>query len=55
MNKVESVLVETHEAGYAILGKDKEKWKPKTKETADHSLPYIVGMALLKGGVDNST
>ena len=55
MNKVESVLVETHEAGYAILGKDKEKWKPKTKETADHSLPYIVGMTLLKGGVDNST
>jgi 2-methylcitrate dehydratase len=49
------VLVETHEAGYSILGKDREKWRPKTKETADHSLPYIVGMALLHGKVDNST
>jgi 2-methylcitrate dehydratase len=55
MKKVESVLVETHEAGFTILGKDREKWAPGTKETADHSLPYIVGMALLKGSIDNST
>ncbi len=55
LKSVESILVETHEAGYAILGKDPEKWNPRTKETADHSLPYIVGMALLKGKVDNST
>jgi 2-methylcitrate dehydratase len=55
VEKIESVLVETHEAGYSILGKDKEKWAPSTKETADHSLPYIVGMALLKGRIDNST
>ena len=53
--KIKSVLVETHEAGYAILAKDREKWRPSTKETADHSLPYIVGMALLEGRVDNST
>jgi 2-methylcitrate dehydratase len=55
VKEVESVLVETHEAGYSILGKDPEKWDPRTKETADHSLPYIVGMALLTGKVDNST
>ena len=54
-DQAESVLVETHEAGYSILGKDPEKWRPTTKETADHSLPYIVGMALLEGKVDNST
>ena len=53
--RIESVLVETHEAGYTILAKDREKWRPSTKETADHSLPYIVGMALLEGKVDNST
>jgi 2-methylcitrate dehydratase len=55
LSRVESVLVETHEAGYSILGKDREKWAPRTKETADHSLPYMVGMALLRGTVDNST
>jgi 2-methylcitrate dehydratase len=50
-----SVKIASHEAGYTILGKDPEKWNPLTKETADHSLPYIVGMALLEGKIDNST
>src|SRR5207244_12114504 len=50
-----SVEIASHEAGYAILGKDPEKWNTLTKETADHSLPYIVGMALLEGKIDNST
>jgi len=52
---VESVEVATHEAGFTILAKDRGKWRPSTKETADHSLPYIVGMALLEGKVDNAT
>ncbi len=50
-----SVEIGTHEAGYTILGKDPEKWRPATKETADHSLPYIVGMALMEGKITNST
>lgn len=50
-----SVEIASHEAGYTILGKDPEKWNPLTKETADHSLPYIVAMALLEGKIDNST
>jgi len=54
-SEVESVEVASHEAGYTILGKDPEKWRPTTKETADHSLPYIVGMALLEGKIENST
>lgn len=50
-----SVEIASHEAGYTILGRDLEKWNPLTKETADHSLPYIVGIALLEGKIDNST
>src|SRR6266540_5932540 len=50
-----SVEIASHEAGYTILGRDPEKWKPMTKETADHSLPYIVAMAMLEGRIDNST
>ena len=50
-----SVEIASHEAGYTILGRDPEKWNPLTKETADHSLPFIVGMALLEGKIDNST
>jgi 2-methylcitrate dehydratase len=53
--EIESVEIETHEAGYTILAKDREKWEPETKETADHSLPYIVGVALLEGRLDNAS
>jgi 2-methylcitrate dehydratase len=55
IDNIVSVEIETHEAGYTILGSDEEKWAPKTKETADHSLPFIVGMALLDGKIQNST
>src|SRR5213593_3471558 len=55
LEDIVSVEIASHEAGYTILGKDPEKWNPLTKETADHSLPYIVGMALLERKVDNST
>jgi len=50
-----SVEIASHEAGYTILGRDPEKWNPMTKETADHSLPYIVAVALLEGKIDNAT
>jgi len=55
LDDIVSVEIASHEAGYTILGRDPEKWNPMTKETADHSLPYIVAMALLEGTVDNST
>ncbi|HVC27416.1 MAG TPA: MmgE/PrpD family protein [Nitrososphaerales archaeon] len=55
LKRIAYVGVETHEAGYSILGKDPEKWSSETRETADHSLPYIVTMALLEGKIDNGT
>lgn len=55
LDDIVSVEIASHEAGYTILGRDPEKWNPMTKETADHSLPYIVSMALLEGKIDNST
>jgi 2-methylcitrate dehydratase len=51
LNQVEGVLIETHEAGYTIIGSGAEKWAPENKETADHSLPYIVSVALFDGEV----
>ena len=34
-----------------IIGRDPEKWHPRTRETADHSFPYCVAVALLDGTV----
>ena len=52
---IKKIEIESHEAGYNIIGKGKEKWKPGTRETADHSLPYIVTAALIDGKVDENT
>ncbi len=55
VENVESILIETHEAGLTILGNDADKWRPTTKETADHSLPYIVALSLIEGSIDNDS
>jgi 2-methylcitrate dehydratase len=31
---------------------DIDKWEPKTRESADHSMPYTVAIALIYGDVD---
>ncbi len=52
LSQVEAVEIDTFEASYSIIGSEPEKWAPKSRETADHSLPYIVGVALTDGKVD---
>jgi 2-methylcitrate dehydratase len=49
-SEVKEVLVETTKRGVDILS-DKGKYHPKTKETADHSLPYCIAVAVVKGNV----
>jgi 2-methylcitrate dehydratase len=48
---IESVLVESHDAAVDIIGSEPEKWRPTSRETADHSLPYIVAATLADGEV----
>jgi len=49
-HQVSEVLVKTTSRGADILS-DPSKYDPRTKETADHSLPYCVAVALAKGNV----
>lgn len=37
------------------MGDHEEKWRPATRETADHSMPYLVASAWLDGGIDEAT
>ena len=52
-NKIEgnikSIDVETFTVANTIIIKDPEKLKPKTRETADHSMPYIIAYTLVNG------
>jgi len=49
---VEYIVIDTFKAAYDIIVKDPEKWDPKTKETADHSLMWVTAVALLNGTVE---
>ncbi|MFQ5596666.1 MAG: MmgE/PrpD family protein [Nitrospiria bacterium] len=51
LKKIEAVRVHTSDISYEIIGNDPDKWHPLTRETADHSLPYIVSVALMDGKV----
>lgn len=46
LRQIVSVLVESHDAAVDIIGSEPEKWRPTSRETADHSLPYVVAVAL---------
>ena len=48
--QIEEILVETTTRGADILS-DPSKYEPDTKETADHSLPYVIAAAIVDGNV----
>src|SRR2546428_12651994 len=51
LSQVKAMTIESHDASVDIIGSEPEKWKPETRETADHSLPYITAIALIDGEV----
>ena len=48
---IESILIESFEAAVSIIGSEPEKWRPTSRETADHSMGYCVAAALRDGDV----
>ena len=55
VGEIKSVEIGAGEATVKVIGSGAEKWKPETKETADHSIPYIVAAALMDGKVGIET
>lgn len=50
MGAIGSIRIATSEFNLRVLA-DEAKWRPETRETADHSLPYNVARALLDGDI----
>ncbi|WP_220811154.1 MmgE/PrpD family protein [Pseudomonas paralcaligenes] len=50
LDAITAIRIETSEFNRRVLA-DAEKWRPTTRETADHSLPYNVARALLDGDI----
>ncbi len=55
LNRVTAIDVATTKRGLQMNASEPEKWAPETKETADHSLPYITARAMFDGDINNDS
>jgi 2-methylcitrate dehydratase len=51
IDEINAVNIGTCAYGKTIMAGEPEKWRPMTRETADHSIPYVVAAALMDGEV----
>jgi 2-methylcitrate dehydratase len=51
VEEIEKVEVETYHRALSIAADTSDKWNPTTRETADHSIPYVVAVALARGAL----
>lgn len=51
VSEIESISIQTYRSGVSSPATEPEKWDPRTRETADHSIPFLVAMALHDGAV----
>jgi 2-methylcitrate dehydratase len=52
---IAKIEIATYWLAWHEIGMDAAKWDPRNRETADHSLPYLVAVALVDGDVDVSS
>ncbi|MEE8169894.1 MAG: MmgE/PrpD family protein, partial [Phycisphaerae bacterium] len=52
---IRGMVIESFEAAVSIIGSEREKWRPTSRETADHSMGYMVCAALYDGDVTKKT
>jgi 2-methylcitrate dehydratase len=51
-DEIAEVRIETVTTAIRLMAGDPDKWQPKTRESADHSMPYTVAVALTYGEVE---
>jgi 2-methylcitrate dehydratase len=49
VDDIEHIRLETFAAAVRAMGTSESCWKPETRESADHSLPFTIAMALIHG------
>jgi 2-methylcitrate dehydratase len=52
---IDRIEIESFEAAVSIIGSEPEKWRPTSRETADHSMGYMTVAALIDGDVTRET
>jgi 2-methylcitrate dehydratase len=51
VQEIEAIDVRIYAMAHSEIGSEPAKWDPRTRETADHSLPYMLAVALQDGRV----
>ena len=51
IEEIFEVHVDTYDTAVLMMANDAGRWAPTTHETADHSMPYVIAVALLDGEV----
>ena len=52
---IESIHIRSYRSAVSSASTEPEKWDPKTRETADHSIPFLVAVGLRDGAVTPAT
>jgi len=51
VEEIDAIDVQIYAMAYSEIGSEPAKWDPRTRETADHSLPYMLAVALRDGRI----
>jgi 2-methylcitrate dehydratase len=55
LDRIAAIEIAATRRGFQQTGSDPEKWTPATRDTADHSMPYITTRAMFDGDIDNDS
>jgi 2-methylcitrate dehydratase len=55
LDRIAALEIATTRRGYQTAGSEAEKWAPETRDTADHSLPYVTARAMFDGDITNAS
>ena len=49
LHEIAKIEIETYDNAVYVAADTRDKWSPTNRETADHSIPYVVAVALSQG------
>ncbi|MEE8443325.1 MAG: MmgE/PrpD family protein, partial [Dehalococcoidia bacterium] len=52
IDDIKEITLNTFPHGFNAMGSDESRWMPETRETADHSLPFVMAVTLMDGKVE---
>lgn len=52
LGNIKEIRLQTFPAGYEVMGSGEANWMPETRESADHSLPFVMAVALMEGNLE---